>query len=565
MLLRPRQKDMVAKIVGVLAERDNTLAIAPTGAGKTVMLSAAINDMLTSKAIGNACVLQHRDELVIQNRQTFGWVNASIPTSIYNAGQKSWDGDITFAMVQTLSRANNLESMPPIDALVIDEAHHACADSYMRVIDRAKQNNPNLKLLGVTATPNRGDSKGLRSVFDNVCDQIAVSELINSGHLVCPRTFVMDVGTQAALSNVSTVAADYNMGEVADIMDKRPINDAIVKHWKEKAGDRQTVIFCSTVDHALHVAAALKAAGVSTATVHGNMGEEERRQTLSDYGTGKYQVITNVAVLTEGWDHPPTSCVVLLRPSSFKSTMIQMIGRGLRTIDPKRWPGVVKTDCIVLDFGTSTLEHGTIEQVTGLDSEPEDDKEREALEPKECPDCGANVPANTAECGLCGYVWNAGGNEADALDFEDIAEFGMREINILKKSPFLWCDVHRDATTLVACGFNAWAVIISGDFGATWHAIGGASKAKEGHLLTTGDKAVCLAAANDWINLRETENSAHKSKRWLYEEATPRQLKYLPPKYQHDFSLTRYEASALLTLKFNQKNIDHAIIAGATA
>ena len=556
MLLRPRQTEMVSKIIGTLKTTDNTLAIAPTGAGKTVMLSSAIGQMVNGSMIGKTCVLQHRDELVGQNRQTFDWINEGLSSSVFQAGEKSWDGDTTFAMVQTLSRDSNLSTMPKLDALVIDEAHHACADSYVRIIEKAKHDNPDLKLLGVTATPMRGDKKGLRNIFDNVCDQITVAELIQSGHLVQPRTFVMDVGTQGALSQVRTTMSDYDMNQVADIMDKRPINDAIVSHWKEKAGDRQTVVFCSTVEHALHVADAFKVAGVATATVHGRMSETERRQTLKDYADGKCQVITNVAVLTEGWDHPPTSCVVLLRPSSFKSTMIQMIGRGLRTIDPKRWPGITKTDCVILDFGTSTVEHGSIEQSADLGKEPE--KKRPSIPSevthKNCPSCNATVPTRVMECSLCGYIWTS-----EAVADQQIANFGMREVNILKASSFLWCDAYRDDSTWVACGFNAWGAIMSNDSGNKWQAIGGFARAKNTELLASGDKAICLAAANDWINRHENESSAHKSKRWLYEEATSRQLKYLPASYRNDYSLTRYEASALLTLKFNKNAIQQVV------
>jgi DNA repair protein RadD len=88
--------------------------------------------------------------------------------------------------------------------------------------------------------------------------------------------------------------------------------------------------------------------------IHGDLTKADRADLLADYGKGRIEVLVNVAVLTEGWDHPPTSCVILLRPSSYKSTMVQMIGRGLRTVDPAEWPGVVKTDCVVLDFGTSS-------------------------------------------------------------------------------------------------------------------------------------------------------------------------------------------------------------------
>ena len=287
-----------------------------------------------------------------------GGPNPAITTSVVDANKKSWEGQATFAMVPTLSRPANLDGMPKLDLLVIDEAHHAVADSYRRIIDRTLQLNPSAKVFGVTATPNRGDRQGLRDVFDNVADQIRIAELIASGHLVKPRTFVINVGVQEALKKVRRVASDFDMNAGAEIMDKSPVTDQVISHWKEKAGGRQTVVFCSTVEHAQNVAAAFRAHGIAAATVHGEMGDAERKATLGAYAKGRIQVITNVAVLTEGWDHPPTSCVVLLRPSSYKSTMIQMVGRGLRTVNPEEHPGVVKTDCIILDFGTSSLIHG---------------------------------------------------------------------------------------------------------------------------------------------------------------------------------------------------------------
>src|SRR3546814_7034524 len=107
---------------------------------------------------------------------------------------------------------------------------------------------------------------------------------------------------------------------------------------------RSTVVFCSTVAHAVHVRDAFRDAGVTAAMIDGNMKDGERRGVLAAYDRGEIQVVTNCMVLTEGWDHQPTSCVILLRPSSYKSTMIQMIGRGLRTVDPERYPGVHKDE-----------------------------------------------------------------------------------------------------------------------------------------------------------------------------------------------------------------------------
>ena len=142
----------MGKTVDALIDHGNTLAVAPTGAGKTIMLSAVIGRMM-GQHLQNACVLAHRDELTAQNEGKFKRVNPGISTSIFNANEKSWDGAVTFAMVQTLSRKSNLAQMPVLDALVIDEAHHAQADSYMRVIDHARSLNPSLKLLGAIPQP----------------------------------------------------------------------------------------------------------------------------------------------------------------------------------------------------------------------------------------------------------------------------------------------------------------------------------------------------------------------------------------------------------------------------
>ena len=556
MLLRPRQKLFVERSLSALDTHRNTLGVAPTAAGKTIMLSAVAGEMVRGTD-AKACVLAHRDELTDQNRTKFGRVNPGVSTSVVDANTKSWDGQVTFAMAPTLSRASNLADMPALDLLVIDEAHHAVADSYRRIIDRTLQCNPSAKIFGVTATPNRGDKKGLREVFDNVADQIRIAELIASGHLVSPRTFVIDVGVQDALKKVRRVAADFDMGEVDAIMNMSPVTDAVIAHWKEKAGNRQSVVFCSTVDHARNVADAFKATGVSAAIVHGEMGDADRKATLAAYDRGEIQVITNVAVLTEGWDHPPTSCVVLLRPSSYKSTMIQMVGRGLRTVDPEEHPGVVKTDCIVLDFGTSSLIHGTLEQDVDLDGRTEGGD----APTKTCPCCEAEIPLACTECPLCGEAFpreEEGGGESSAA--APLSGFMMTEIDLLERSSFAWVDLFGNDDALMAAGFNGWGGIFWKN--GVWYAIGGA-KGVRPHLLGIGERTVCLAQADDWLNTHETDESAFKTRGWLGQPPTEKQLKYLPPECRHDFGLTRYRASALMTFGFNKQGINQLISSAA--
>jgi hypothetical protein len=267
--------------------------------GKTIMLSAVVGEQIGGTA-AKAAVLAHRDELTAQNRDKFHRVAPGISTSVVDATEKSWAGQAIFAMVPTLARPANLDAMPALDLLVIDEAHHAVADSYRRIIDRALQRNPQCRIYGVTATPNRGDRRGLRPIFSNVADQIRIGELVQSGHLVPPRTFVIDVGVQDELAKVRRVGDDFDMAAVGKIMNQTPVNDAIIRHWRERAGDRQTVMFCSTIEHATAVTAALTAADTAAVLVTGEMADDARRTALARYAAGRIQVVVNVAVLTEG-------------------------------------------------------------------------------------------------------------------------------------------------------------------------------------------------------------------------------------------------------------------------
>ena len=548
MMLRPRQTQLVERTLAALRQYGNTLAVAPTGSGKTIMLSAVAGSVL-AEPDAKACILAHRTELTGQNRTKFSRVNPSLTTSVVDANEKSWSGRATFAMVQTLSKGANLDQIPTLDLLVIDEAHHASSPSYRAVIDKVQSRNPNAAICGLTATPNRGDGQGLRDVFSNLADQITLAEMIASGHLVPPRTFVIDVGAQEALSKVRRTAVDFDMDEVASILNKTLITDAVIRNWKEKASDRKTIVFCSTVAHALSVCNGFNAAGVPAVVIHGDLPESERKACIARFESGDAQVIVNVAILTEGYDFTPTACVVLLRPSSYKSTFIQMVGRGLRTVDPEEHPHVIKTDCIVLDFGTASLMHGALEQDVNLDGHQHDG---EALT-KDCPECGAVVPLAVMECPFCGHTW-----ERQPQDGGVLSDFVMSEIDLLKRSNFRWCDLFGCDDALMATGFTAWGGVFF--LAGRWHAVGG-GQGMGTHLLAVGERTVCMAKADDWLNDHESEDSAHKTRRWLNEPPTEKQLRYLPEPMRADFGLTRYQASALLSFQFNKAQIQRLVVA----
>jgi len=552
MMLRPRQTQLVERMLQALGQHGNTLAVAPTGSGKTIMLSALTGRVLTEPD-AKACILAHRAELTEQNRAKFVRVNPTLSASVVNAHEKDWSGKATFAMVQTLSRKANLEQIPSLDLLVIDEAHHATSPSYRAVIERARQKSPKLLLAGLTATPNRGDGTGLREVFSNVADQISLGEMIAAGHLVPPRTFVIDVGAQEALSQVRRTAIDFDMDAVAAILNKALVTESVLANWKEKAAGRKTIVFCSTVAHADAVTQAFNAAGISALLMHGELPDAERKTRLAAYETGDALVLVNVAVLTEGYDYTPTRCVVLLRPSSYKSTLIQMVGRGLRTVNPEEFPGMVKTDCVVLDFGTATLMHGSLEQEVNLEGKLHNGQ----APTKDCPECDAVVPPSVMECPLCGHVW-----ERQAKDMEALSGFVMSEIDLLKRSNFRWCDLFGYDDTLMAAGFGAWGGVFY--LSGRWYAVGG-TKGQRPHLLAVGERTVCLARADDWLNEHESEESAQKSRRWLNQPATAKQLQYLPPEMHTDFGLSRYQASVRMAFQFNKRAIQHLVMGAGAA
>jgi hypothetical protein len=224
--------------------------------------------------------------------------------------------------------------------------------------------------------------------------------------------------------------------------------------------------------------------------------------------------------------------------------MIQMVGRGLRTVNPEEHPGVIKTDCIVLDFGTSSLLHGCLEQDVDLLGHEANGE----APTKTCPECEAVVPLSVMQCPLCGHRWERGGGG----DAELLSDFIMSEIDLLKRSSFQWCDLFGDDAALMANGFHAWGGIFF--LAGRWHAVGGRQR-ERAHLLAIGERSICLAAADDWLNQHETDESAHKSRSWLRQPPTDKQLAYLPPDRRGDYSLTRYQASALITFQFNKAAI----------
>lgn len=549
MLLRPYQEVAVSDASTALDKHNNTIVVAPTGAGKTIMMSALIGKR--HKKGKRVLVLQHRDELVKQNSVKFNKVNPYITTSVVNGSMKHWDGEAVFSMVQTMSRDANLRNRPKFDMVVVDESHHAAAPTYQKIIDAIREDNDNAEIVGFTATPNRGDRKGLKSVFNNCSHQIELTTLIREGFLVKPTAYVIDVGVQSELGEVRKLANDFDMEQVEAIMNRTIINERVVKEWLEKASDRKTVVFCSTIRHANALLDEFVANDINAEIVTGETPSDERADILQGLEFGDVQVVINVAVLTEGFDAPPVSCIVLTRPCSYKSTMVQMIGRGLRIIDPEIYPGLIKKDCIVLDFGTSILTHGALDENVNLDGAPEN-VEGMGIE-KQCPECDFIIPANSRVCPNCGHGF-------EGVAKSELSDFSLTEYDLMQLSPFRWLDIFGNGSCMMATGFQGFGLVATID--DTSIAI---VKSKHGKLraVSIGARVQATSAADDFLREIEDSSAANKTKRWLSQTPSALQVQHLKSNgvtvSPMDFSWDKYKAACWLSYLWNKNDIDKMV------
>src|SRR5512134_146620 len=551
MIARDYQRAAVAAACDKTASDGNTLLMLPVGSGKTCCAGFYIGEEAADDPASRFLVVQHTDELIEQNRRTIERITA-LPSSVVKAERDDWSGRVVFGSVQTLGRANRRERMIPVSHLVIDECHRAAANSYQAVIGHARSLKPDLKLLGLSATPERGDGRSLRRTFSNVGFHLPIGTLIEQGILVPPRTFTIDLGLSDALAGIEATAGDYDMRQAETMLNRSVLNEAIVKHWSERAPDRRTIAFCATVAHAEAVAAAFRDAGVTASTITGEMPTHERADRIARFDAGEPQVLTNCMVLTEGFDSQPVGCIVILRPMLHKGTFIQAIGRGLRKVDPERFPGIVKTDCIVLDFAGAAQRHGSIEMDTRLEDE---DAEPGAVPYKICPECAAQLPLGASPCPFCGHVWQRRTGEKQLLE-----QFDLTEIDLLNRSPFRWCDLYGDDHALIASGFDAWGGVFFD--GEHRHALG---KPRHGRLchLAIGTRMQVLSAADDFLRGIESTDAANKSRRWLHDAASTKQRQLLQQAgYAQpllDLGLSKYAANCHLNFLWHRDAIKRAV------
>ena len=387
MELRPYQVQAVSNLrVAFRQGHQAALLVMPTGAGKTVVFTEIARS--ATKLGKSVFILVHRRELVKQASDKL--TKAGVTHGIIAAGFKPSKHRVQVASVQTLAKRLLTVPAEP-DLIIIDEAHHAVAGSWDKILLHFKS----ARVVGVTATPSRLDGRGLGSHFSTLVSGPSVEQLTKLGFLSPHRVFAPPV--IADLSSVKTRAGDYAKDQLSSAMDRPTITGDAISHYRRLADGLPAIAFCCSIAHAKSVCEAFDKAGYRAKLVTGNMPMEERDEAISGLADGRTQVLCSVDVVSEGTDVPAVSAAILLRPTQSEALYLQQVGRILR---PQ--PGKI---AIVLDHVGSTLKHGFVDDLRNwsLNSKPKRKKNDEpAPSVRQCPMCFAAFKPQPA-CPMCGH------------------------------------------------------------------------------------------------------------------------------------------------------------------
>ena len=350
--LRPYQEEAITAIIAARKRGVRRQVVClPTGAGKTVIFAR-----LAALARRPVLVLAHRAELLSQaaekvrrTLQELGLGGAEVVGLEVASQRAAGTARVVVASIRSLGEARLMGLVTGRDfgLIVYDECHHATAEDNSRVLRGLGVFDPDWTgtLLGFTATPQRADGVPLSDVFEEVVYSRSLVQMVDDGYLVPLRGF--RVNTAAALQSVSGEALDYEPEELESRVDIEERNALVARSILELARDRRTIAFCVTVEHARHLALALRRLGLRADLIHGNLPPADRAAVLQRFAAGELAVLTNVGVLTEGFDDPGVSCVAMARPTRSQSVYVQCVGRGTR-------PAPNKKDCLILDFVDSS-------------------------------------------------------------------------------------------------------------------------------------------------------------------------------------------------------------------
>ncbi len=342
--LRPYQETCIERVLDAYQEHPiggKVLVVLPTGGGKTVVF------IEVARRLGlTTLIIAHRQELLQQAADKFHLVDPTAIIGQVGAGRHEWGAPITVASVQTISRPEHVQALQRFGygLVIVDECHHSASAGYQTILDAL----PGAFVVGVTATPDRLDNQSIEQIFGEPVFTASIIDMVEQGYLCDLRAIAVQTGTN--LDEVHTQAGDFKQDELEEAIDTPERNARVVTAYLHHGKGRQALCFAVTVAHASHLAQAFLERGMKAAVVSGETPAEERKRLLHDFERGTIEIMCNVGILTEGYDCPQVSCVIMARPTKSRAVYVQSIGRGTRLAPGKR-------DCLILDITDNCLKH----------------------------------------------------------------------------------------------------------------------------------------------------------------------------------------------------------------
>jgi DNA repair protein RadD len=389
MQLRQYQVELIDQAREALKKHRRVLLVAPTGAGKTA-ITVYMMRQAASKGL-RSCFIVHQTELLMQTSRAL-WAQ-KLEHGLIASGRGRAGLPTQVASIQTL--VNRVSQYKPWDLIIIDEAHRSAAKTYRDVCAAY----PNARIIGLTATPQRTDGKGLLDMYDCMVQGPTISQLIEANYLCDYDIYAPKI--EFDLSEVKSVAGDYAKGDLEQAMDKPKITGDAVEHYCQLADGKRCVVLCVTVKHAQHVAQQYRAAGIDAECMDGTMSDKERDAMLERFKASKTKIITAVQLMIEGVDVPGIEVVQWLRPTQSVIVWMQGNGRGFR-------PYAGKDKLIILDHVGNVMRHGLPDQPRqwSLEGKAKGKKrgtETEAdLGIQTCPKCRHVFLTGASFCPKCG-------------------------------------------------------------------------------------------------------------------------------------------------------------------
>lgn len=416
-MLRDYQQQVITDLYKWLEEgnQGNPCLVLPTGAGKSHIVAALCKDAVQNWPETRILMLTHVKELIEQNAEKMRLHWPGAPMGIYSAsiGRKELGEPITFAGIQSVR--TKAKQIGHVELIICDECHlisHKDEGGYRTLINELTAINPNLRIIGLTATPYRlghGLITDKPALFDALLESISIEQLIFKGFLSTLRSKV--TRSRLSTAGVHKRGGEFIESELQAAVDTYDQNHAVVDEVIALAGDRKAwLFFCTGVKHAEHIAQILRDKGVAAECVTGETPKKQRQQMLEDFKAGRLKALTNANVLTTGFDYPDIDLIAMLRPTMSPNLYVQMAGRGMR---PKS-----HTDhCLVLDFAGVVETHGPVTNV----QPPKKGSEGNGEAPvKVCDNCGELCAISVGVCPACGTAFPAPEPKKMVLRNDDI-------------------------------------------------------------------------------------------------------------------------------------------------